>query len=218
MSLCQKLSSAVIHPHFLRGYMRLDAFIKRWVRPIAFVASACCTIGTADASCHVWNGCMGRVAKHLAEFRELGKTWVDLSQKCIDALNGERSIVALQYSVCIDAESYGKRVQNLLDDEDVRDQLTADDKTLRDGVVKNGYTIVSLANEYKTPAEREAARETAEDARADEARSAERRAAIVGALAAGAQGMANQQAARPPNYTCFTQPGPGGATTTCLTH
>jgi hypothetical protein len=168
---------------------------------------------------------MSRVAKHLAEFRELGKTYVDLSQKCIDALNRERSIVALQYSVCIDAESYAKRVQNWLDDEDVRDQLTADDKTLRDGIVKNGYIIVSLANEYKTPTEREAARETAEqklmDARADEARSAERRAAIVGALAAGAQGMANsanQQAARPPNYTCFTQPGPGGATTTCLTH
>ena len=167
---------------------------------------------------------MRRTAKHLAEFRELGKTYVDFSQKCIDALNGERSIVALQYSVCLDAESYGKRVRILLDDEDVRDQLTADDKSLRDGIVKNGYTIVSLANEYKTPTEREAAREAAEqklmDARADEARSAERRAAILGALAAGAQGVANgpQQAAPPPNYTCFTQPGPGGATTTCLTH
>jgi hypothetical protein len=200
-------------------------FIKRWGRPIAFVASACCIIGTADASCQVWNGCMWRTSKHLAEYRELGKTYVDLSQKCIDALNRERSIVALQYSVCIDAESYGKRVQNLLDDGDVRDHLTADDKTLHDGVIKNGYTIVSLASEYQTPAEREAARETAEqklmDARADEARSAERRAAIAGALAAGAQGLANsanQQAARPANYTCFSQPGPGGATTTCLTH
>ncbi len=164
---------------------------------------------------------MGRVAKHLAEFRGLAKTYVDLSQKCIDALNGERSIVALQYSVCIDAESYGKRVQNLLNDVDVQDQLTADDKALRDGIVKNAYTIVSLANEYRTPTERQAAEQRLMDARADEARSAERRAAIVGALAAGAQAAANsanQQAAPPPNYTCFTQPGLGGATTTCLTH
>lgn len=173
--------------------MRLNAFIKRRATSAAIAVSMCCAIGMAHAGCQVWNGCMHRVAKHLVEFRELARSYIDVSQKCIYTLNRTRSVVALQYSACIDAESYRKRVQDILDDGDVRDHLTADDKALRDGVVQNLYNIVTLANEYETPAEREAAREAAEqklvDARAEAARSEERTAIIVGALAAGAQQM-----------------------------
>lgn len=76
--------------------MRLNTLLKRWTTHIAIALSVFCAISTAEASCHVWNGCMWRVGKNLVEFRKVGQTYIEISQKCIDALNGAQSIVALR--------------------------------------------------------------------------------------------------------------------------
>jgi hypothetical protein len=215
------------HDRRKERWMRLETFSRKLPVLIAIAASLLGATQVADAGCQRWNGCMWRTEKKLAELRSLGSAYIGLTQKCIDALNAEQSIVALRYFACMDAATYGQKVQEILSDGDVQDHLTADDKILHDEIVKNSYAIARLAQQYETPAEREANRQAAEqklaDARAEEAHSAARRAAIIGALAAGAEGAANatnQQAARPPSYTCFTQAAPGGAggSTTCLPH
>jgi hypothetical protein len=192
---------------------------------IAVLALVCISATrAADAGCQVWNGCMHRVEKRLTEFRTRAQQYMDLSKKCIDVVSQEQSKVALYHPACLDAQSALNGLHNPNDDEDEAAHMTAEDRLLVYAVQKQVWTVRNLASSYETPAERETEHEVAAqrlaDTQAEEARSHARGAAIIGALAAGAEQAANQQAARPPNYTCFTQQAPygGGGTTTCLPH
>ncbi len=204
--------------------MPLHAPTMRGVAIIVLVLGSVSHTRSADAGCQVWNGCVHRVEKRLTEFRTRAQQYIDLSNKCVDVINEERSKVALYHPACLDAQSALNGLHNPNDDDDEAVHMTADDRLLVYAVQKQVWTVRNSASSYETPAERETEHEVAAqrlaDTQAEEARSHARGAAIIGALAAGAEQSANQQAARPPNYTCFTQQAPygGGGTTTCLSH
>ncbi len=135
----------------------------RCIISAAIFLSVC--IGTANAACHEWNGCKRRVAKHLAEFRQLSAHYIDASQKCVDALNQLKSKSALNTtSECRDSGRYKKSIDDILDDGDVMNQLTDDDAALWHRINNYSFDIEALASRYETPAEREADVEKSLDA------------------------------------------------------